>query len=87
MTIINTDLNGVKTSTETFFSPNNVKRTTNFFGKSNWNGAPNTNAIYDEIKIYSGAMSDAQVLNDFKNIGGFTLFLNLSLFFKDKNYF
>jgi hypothetical protein len=65
-------LNGVRINTGTFFSPNNVQRTSNFIGKSNWDGQPNTNAIYDEIKIYRGAMSDDQLLidsNTLNNIG------------------
>jgi hypothetical protein len=62
-------LNGVRANTASFYSPNNVQRTSNFIGKSNWNG-PFTDAIYDEIKIFRGAMSDQQVLMDY-NTGKF----------------
>ena len=61
-------LNGVRIKTGTFFSPNNVQRASNFIGKSNWESQPNTNAIYDEIKIYRGAMSDDQVLADYNTL-------------------
>ncbi len=35
-------------------APNNIIRTSNYIGKSNWaiNVFPNADAIYDEFKIY-----------------------------------
>ena len=44
--------------------PNSVVRNTNYIGKSN-NGNDNSNAIYDDIRIYTGAYSDQSILNDF----------------------
>jgi hypothetical protein len=46
------------------FAPNNVQRTNNYIGKS-YSTDPNAIAIYDEIKIYQGAMSQANVVNDY----------------------
>jgi len=57
-------VNGILAINCTNFAPNNVQRTNNYIGKSNW-GYPNANAIYDEIKIYQGAMSQANVVNDY----------------------
>ena len=49
----------------------------NFIGKSNSPNSPsdpNANAIYDELKIYQGAMSLSDVLNDYQpNVCNFTL--------------
>ena len=33
----------------------------NFIGKSNWNKSENVNAIFDEIKIYKGALSKEEI--------------------------
>jgi hypothetical protein len=57
-------VNGILATNCTNFAPNNVQRANNYIGKSNW-ADPNANAIYDEIKIYQGAMSQANVVNDY----------------------
>ena len=59
-------VNGILATNGTMFAPNNVQRTNNYIGKS-FSTDPNANAIYDEIKIYQGAMSQANVLNDYQN--------------------
>ena len=46
--------------------PNNKIRTTNFIGKSNWPNDFNTDAIYDEIKIYQGALSSDDIMNEYQ---------------------
>ena len=46
--------------------PNNLVRTSNFIGKSN-NGDPNVDAIYDEIKIFSIALSQSQIQAEMTN--------------------
>ena len=51
----------------TYYTPNNLIRTSNYIGKSNWPTIPNANAIYDEIKIYQGAMTQTQILQDYTN--------------------
>ena len=56
-------VNGVLQITGTLSSPSNITRTMNFIGKCNSNG--NSNAIFDDIKIYKGGMSGYQVLNDY----------------------
>jgi len=42
-----------------------VTRNLNYIGKSNWNN-PNAYAIFDDLKIYQGALSETQILDDFK---------------------
>jgi hypothetical protein len=46
----------------------NLLNIDNWIGKSN-NGDANPNAIYDEIKIYEGAMSSIAILNNYFNEG------------------
>ena len=57
-------VNGIQVGTGSLFEPSNVTRMSNYIGKSNW-GDPNANAIYDDLKIYNGAMSAAEILNDY----------------------
>ncbi len=45
----------------TLFVPNNLNRKYNYFGKSNWAENSNADAIYDEIKIYKGALSKDEI--------------------------
>lgn len=45
--------------------PNNVIRNNNYVGKSNWASNTNANATYDDLKIYNGSLSAAQILNDY----------------------
>jgi hypothetical protein len=49
--------------------PNNVLRTQNFIGKSNWavDANANANAIFDEIKIFSVALTQFQVQTEMAN--------------------
>ena len=44
--------------------PNSVNRTSNYFGKSNC-GNSNVDAIYDEIKIYQGALKSGQIMSQY----------------------
>ena len=46
---------------------NKVIRNSNFIGKGNFQDDPNPNAIYDEIKIYQGALTPAEILNEYEN--------------------
>jgi len=46
--------------------PNNVNRTRNYIGHNNWDGYNSTNAIFDDLKIYQGAMSSEQIANDYE---------------------
>ena len=45
--------------------PNNILRTKNYIGKSNWVGHLNADAVYDEFKIYQGALSPSDILNEY----------------------
>ncbi len=40
--------------------------TSNYIGKSNWD-APSADAIYDEFKIYQGALSSDEIMNEYQN--------------------
>ncbi len=60
-------LNGtLKNSITATAAPNNVLRTKNYIGKSNW-GGPNVDAIYDEIKIFSVALTQPQIQKEIQN--------------------
>ena len=54
-----------------FYSPFGEKRNSNFIGRSNWEYDNLTgsyaNVVYDEFKIYQGAMTDDEVQKDFSN--------------------
>ena len=47
------------------YVPKNVTRSSNFIGKSNY-GNPNAKATYDDLRIYAGALSAAQILTDYR---------------------
>ena len=57
--------NGIQVSTGTLNLPNIINRTSNYIGKSNSGSNPNAYAIYDDLRIYQGAMTAAQVLSDY----------------------
>jgi len=57
-------VNGSQVASGASLVPNNIVRTSNYIGKSNW-GNPNADAIYDEIKIYKGALSAAAINSSF----------------------
>ena len=57
-------VDGIQVATSTMFQPKNVNRTRNFIGKSS-NPDQNPDAIYDDLKIYIGAMSPIEVLNEY----------------------
>ena len=58
-------VNGIQQATKTIIKANDVNRKSNFIGKSNWQGDQNADAIYDELKIFYGAMQAAQVFFDY----------------------
>jgi len=57
-------INGVPNVSKYMSLPNNVKRTLNYFGKSQWND-PYPFAYYDDLKIYKGAMDSVNIMNDY----------------------
>jgi len=59
-------VNGNQIANGTLNVPNNVTRTNNFIGKSNWATDLNTDAIYDEFKIYKVALSSGDIINEYK---------------------
>ena len=45
--------------------PSFVTRSSNFIGKSNWVDDAPADAIFDDLKIYQGALTSTQILNDY----------------------
>jgi hypothetical protein len=58
-------VNGNQVATGNLYVPTNVARTSNFIGKSNWPKDSNAIAIYDEFKIYQGALSFCNLMNEY----------------------
>jgi hypothetical protein len=56
-------VNGNQVANGSLFAPNNLIRTSNYFGKSNLNA----DAIYDEFKIYKVALSSNDILNEYQS--------------------
>jgi len=54
-------VNGEKISNGKSHIPINILRKSNFIGKDNLNRSENVNAIFDEIKIYKGALSKEEI--------------------------
>jgi hypothetical protein len=57
-------VNGNLVANGTLNIPNNITRTSNYIGKSNWD-APSADAIYDEFKIYQVALSSDDIMNEY----------------------
>ncbi len=51
-------------STNKLLNPKNKVRESNFIGKSNSNDS-HADAVYDELKIYSGSLSSSELLDDY----------------------
>ena len=66
-------VNGNEISNGTLYVPNNLNRTSNYFGKRNDDNIPYANAIYDEIKIYQIALSSNKIRNEYKISSGTNL--------------
>ena len=58
-------LNGNQIASNQLLIPNNIIRTNNFIGKSNQLNDSNADAIYDEIKIYQGALTSTEIMNEY----------------------
>jgi len=59
-------VNGSQVATGTLNLPKNISRTRNYIGKSNWDTDFNADAIYDEFKIYKGALSSSDIMNEYQ---------------------
>jgi len=59
-TIATIYINGVAAGTATFPAPVNIVRNNCYIGKSNW-GDPNADAIFDELRIWNTALTQAQI--------------------------
>jgi hypothetical protein len=58
-------VNGSQIANGTLQAPNNTIRTSNYIGKSNWKTDSNADAIYDDMKIYQGALSSVAIMNEY----------------------
>lgn len=54
-------INGISAGSATFPSPVNITRNNCYIGKSNWNGDPNANAIFDELRIWNTAKTQLDI--------------------------
>ena len=60
-------VNGSQVINGTLNVPNNIIRTRNYIGKSNWATDLNADAIYDEFKIYKVALSSNEISNEYQS--------------------
>jgi len=58
-------LNGNLVESGSLLIPNKINTTKNYIGKSNWGHDPYAEAFYDDIKIYSGALSINDIINKY----------------------
>ena len=59
-------VNGSQVATKTLLLvPNNITRTSNYIGKSNFENISNADAIYDEIKIYNRALTSIEISSQY----------------------
>jgi hypothetical protein len=58
-------VNGRQVVTGSLRIPSNITRQSNYIGKSNWASDSNADAIYDEIKIFKGALTSNDILNEY----------------------
>jgi hypothetical protein len=59
-------VNGNQVVNGTLYVPNNLIRKSNYIGKSNWPSDLNADAIYNELKIYQGAISSNEIMNEYQ---------------------
>ncbi len=55
-------INGIPAGTSTLGIPANVVRNNCYVGKSNWGGDPNADAVFDELRIWNIAKTEAEIL-------------------------
>ena len=66
--IINIYVNGILFATTNWTGQlNNVIRTSNYIGKDNWNASTTANAIFDELKIFSAALTQSEIRFEMNN--------------------
>lgn len=58
-------LNGTQIGNATLNRPENITRNNSFIGKRNWQNESTSIAVYSDLKIYRGALSSDQVLDDY----------------------
>jgi len=76
-------VNGIQIANSTLAVPSIVQMSNNFIGKSSVPSDQNPIAVYDEIQIYQGAMTAAQVLNSFTTSSSNGSIFKLHIFFQN----
>jgi hypothetical protein len=59
-------VNGSQAVNDTLNVPKNISRTRNYIGKSNWPWDSDADAICDEFKIFEGALSSSDIMNEYQ---------------------
>jgi len=67
-------VNGSQIANGTLQAPNNVIRKSNYIGKSSWSTDSNADAIYDDMKIYQGALSSIAIMNEYNTQSNYGIF-------------
>ena len=76
-------MNGIQMANGNLYAPNDMIKKTNYIGKSVRTNNPQPDAIYDEFKIYQGALSATEIMNEYlSSSSSGKLFLNF-LFIKN----
>ena len=78
-------IDGVEILSAPILSPSAKRRTRNYIGKTNWY-KQNHDAVYDDIKIYKGAMSSSEVMEEAAD-GKKKKFKSIIYFVYKKKYF
>lgn len=55
-------INGIQSGSNNMPTPSDVMRNQCYIGKSNWNGDPNADARFDELRIFNYGKSEAEIL-------------------------
>lgn len=58
-------MNGLLVKNGVSLVPNNVIRETNYIGRNSWPQIAYTNGVFADLKIYQGAMTSDQIMNDY----------------------
>ena len=62
-------LNGIQIGSSTGVTLNNIVRTQNYIGKSNWDGDPLINdAIFDEFKIFNRPLNSSEITSEMNKL-------------------
>ena len=54
-------INGIEMASGSVTVPKNVIRTKNYLGRSNWDRDADANAVFDEVRIWNVARTEAEI--------------------------